>query len=134
MTIIDSGDYDDEGPDDLVHRVRELEAEVAQLKEALTSRQELGRITGVLAERLEVSPDVAWSFMVRLSKQTNIKAREIARILSVGYFGQLADEDLALAAQLNEHLPRSTRIRLDGSSSPTRPARERPVPTEQDHD
>jgi hypothetical protein len=126
MTIIDSGDYDGQAPDPVLDRVRELEAEVAQLKEGLVSRQELGLITGVLAVRLGVTPDVAWSFVVRLSKQTNIKARKIAQILRAGYFGQVADEDLALAARLNEDLPRSARLKLDGSRSPTRPSPHEP--------
>lgn len=103
----------------MLARVHELEAEVAQLKEGLASREEIGRITGVLAVRLEVTPDVAWSFIVRLSTQMNIKAREIARVLGDGYFGQVADEDRPLAARLNEHLPASTRIRLDRAFLPT---------------
>jgi ANTAR domain len=114
VMIIDSNEYDVRAADGLQHRVRELEAAVAQLEEALASRQELGLITGVLAVRLEVTPDVAWSFVVRLSQHTNIKVREVARILRAGYFARMADEDRALAARLNEHLPPSTRIQLDG--------------------
>jgi hypothetical protein len=114
VTIIDSGGYDVREADRLQHQVRDLQSEVAQLEEALGGRQELGLITGVLAVRLGVTPDVAWSFVVRLSQHTNIKVRDIARILRAGYFGQTADEDRALAARLNEHLPRSTRIELHG--------------------
>jgi ANTAR domain len=94
--------------------VRELETVVAQLEGALSSRQELGLVTGVLAVRLGVTPDVAWSFLVRLSQHSNIKSREIARILRAGYFGQIAEEDRALAARLNEHLPASVRMKLAG--------------------
>jgi ANTAR domain-containing protein len=113
VMIIDSDD-DVRAADNLQHRVRELEAAVAQLEEALASRQELGLITGVLAVRLAVTPEVAWSFVVRLSQHTNIKVRDVARILRAGYFGRTADGDRALAARLNEHLPPSIRIQLDG--------------------
>ena len=116
--FIDSGGYDAQEANRLLDRVRELEAEVAQLKGGLASREEIGRITGVLAVRLSVTPDVAWSFLVRLSKQMNIKVREIARLLGDGYFRQIADEDLPLAARLNEHLPASARMRLGRSPSP----------------
>ena len=74
MTIPDNSHE----PDRLLDRVHELEAEIAQLKQALTSRQELGLVTGILAVRLGVTPDVVWSFIVRLSKESNTKAPEIA--------------------------------------------------------
>ena len=42
-------------------RVAELEATIAQLREAMVSRQQLGVVTGILAAKLEVTPDEAWA-------------------------------------------------------------------------
>jgi hypothetical protein len=50
--------------------VHKQEAGIAQLKQALTSRQELGLVTGILAVRLGVTLDVAWPFIVRLSRES----------------------------------------------------------------
>jgi hypothetical protein len=98
----------------LLARIAELEAEIAQLKDGMASRQQIGLITGVLAERLDLTPKRAWSVVVRLSTQTNLKAREVARVLYAGYFGQLSHDDLPLAARLNEQLPSTCRIDLAG--------------------
>jgi len=117
-----------DGPDvSLPQRVAELEAQVTQLEEALASRRQVGLITGVLAERVHVSPDEAWSIMVRLSSHTNLKVREVARILHAGYFGELARADLALAARLDEHLPQCGRINPTGAQTTTQPEQGRPT-------
>jgi ANTAR domain len=105
----------------LLRKVVELEARVAHLTEALTSRQQIALITGVLAERTRSNPDEAWSLMVRMSSLTNRKAREVARVLYSGYFGRLSQEDLTLAVELNEHLPPAGRIKLVGPAGRTEP-------------
>lgn len=93
-------------------RVAELEAEVEQLRAALRSRQQIGLITGVLVEQFGLTPEQAWLVLRRLSSLTNLKVRDVARLLIAGYFGQLADEDLELAARLNEQLPSRSRLKL----------------------
>jgi hypothetical protein len=55
-------------------RVAELEAEIAQLKEALARRQLIGVATGLLAQRFSISPDRAWSLLVRDIAEALIKA------------------------------------------------------------
>jgi hypothetical protein len=47
--------------------------------------------------------------------------REVARVLHAGYFGRLSQEDLALAAELNQHLPPAGRIPLVGPAGTTEP-------------
>ena len=64
---------------DTSSRVTELEAEIAQLRDALARRQQIGVATGLLAERFGISPDRAWSLMVRLSQNGHVKVREIAQ-------------------------------------------------------
>ena len=42
-------------------RVPQLEAEIAQLKEAPRQRQQIGVATGLLARRFAVNPERAWT-------------------------------------------------------------------------
>jgi ANTAR domain len=86
-------------------RVAELEATIAQLREAMVSRQQLGVVTGIIAARLEVTPDEAWAVLVRLSQDTNVKVREVGRVIHDAYTGQLAGEDKGLAGLLDAKSP-----------------------------
>jgi hypothetical protein len=123
MPQVDHGDRGDPDPGGLLQRIVELEAQVAHLEEAVTSRQMIGVITGVLAERFGLDPDEAWSVMVRVSSHANVKVHEVARVLHAGYFGPLAPEDRELASRLNEHLPPHGRIELLDAQTTTRPRR-----------
>jgi AmiR/NasT family two-component response regulator len=44
--------------------VAQLEAEIAQLKEALSQRQRIGVATGLLARRFAITPERAWTLVV----------------------------------------------------------------------
>lgn len=85
-------------------RIAELEAEVAQLREALTRRQQYGVVTGVLAARYQISPDRAWQLVVRLSQHSNLKVQVIARVMHGRFFGRLSPEDQALGIRLDLQL------------------------------
>ncbi|HEY6741572.1 MAG TPA: ANTAR domain-containing protein [Lapillicoccus sp.] len=86
-------------------RVAELEATIAQLREAMVSRQQLGVVTGIVAAKLEVTPDEAWAVLVRLSQDTNVKVREVGRVILDAYTGRLATDDQRLAALLDAKSP-----------------------------
>ena len=86
-------------------RVAELEATIAQLREAMVSRQHLGVVTGIVAAKLEVTPDEAWAVLVRLSQDTNVKVREVGRVIHDAFTGRLATEDEALAGLLDAKWP-----------------------------
>jgi hypothetical protein len=86
-------------------RVAELEATIAQLREAMVSRQQLGVVTGIVAAKLEVTPDEAWAVLVRLSQDTNVKVREVGRVIHDAFTGQLASEDEGLAGILDAKSP-----------------------------
>jgi hypothetical protein len=96
-------------------RVAELEATIAQLRDAMVSRQQLGVVTGIVAAKLEVTPDEAWAVLVRLSQDTNVKVREIGRVIHDAYTGHLAREDEGLAGLLDAKSPggRSLLVRYD---------------------
>lgn len=90
-----------------------LQAEVARLKRAVLSRQKLGLVTGLVAERYRLTPEAAWEFLVQLSQHTNVKVREIARLIYDDFCGGLADEDLTLATRVNAVRPKGTPVVVD---------------------
>ena len=106
-------------------RVAELESEIAQLKDALARRQQIGVATGLLAQRFAISPDRAWSLMVRLSQNGHVKVREIAQAVIDAHCGRLDPTEVEILSLIEKLLPDGVRlmqIREDGQRAP----RERP--------
>ena len=62
-------------------RVAQLEAEIAQLKDALARRQQIGVATGLLDQRFAHHPKRAWSLLVRVSQNGHVKVRDIAQAI-----------------------------------------------------
>jgi ANTAR domain len=91
-------------------RVAELEAEIAQLKDALTRRQQIGVATGLLAQRFAISPERAWSLLVRLSQNGHVKVREIAEAVIDAHCGRLDPSKAKLLSSLEKHLPDGVRL------------------------
>src|SRR4029450_2905515 len=86
------------------NRVAELEAEVAQLKQALARRQQIGVATGLLAQRFGISPDRAWSLMVRLSQNGHVKVREIAQAVIAAHCGRIDPAMVEILGAIEKHL------------------------------
>jgi hypothetical protein len=86
-------------------RVAELEAEVAQLKDALARRQQIGVATGLLAQRFGISPERAWSLMVRLSQNGHVKVRVIAQAVIDAHCGRLDPINVEILSSIEKHLP-----------------------------
>jgi hypothetical protein len=86
-------------------RVAELEIEVAQLKEALARRQQIGVATGLLAQRFAISPDRAWSLLVRLSQNGHVKVRDIAQALINAHCGVVGPAEAKIISAIEVHLP-----------------------------
>jgi hypothetical protein len=95
---------------DISSRVAELEAEIAQLRDALTRRQQIGVAVGLLAQRFAVSPERAWSLLVRLSQNGHVKVREIAEAVIAAHCGQLDPSKVELLSSLEKHLPDGVRL------------------------
>jgi hypothetical protein len=89
----------------LLARIDELEEEVASLREGLATRQQIGFVTGVLAQRHGLQPDQAWDLLAHASQEMNVKVRRVARVLADAYSGQLSPSDVALAARITAFLP-----------------------------
>ena len=115
-------------------RVAELEAEIAQLKDALARRQQIGVATGLLAQRFGISPDRAWSLMVRLSQNGHVKVREIAQAVVDAHCGRLDPTEVEILSSIEKLGPMAhghARIREGGQRAPRKsPAvtRSRQVP------
>jgi ANTAR domain len=86
-------------------RVAELETEVAQLKEALERRQQIGVATGLLAQRFNISPDRAWALLVRLSQNGHVKVRDIAQALINAHCGMVGPTEAKIISAIELHLP-----------------------------
>lgn len=92
-------------PAELSCRLRLAEREVAELKEALASQRLIGVAVGLLAHRFQCSPERSWGLLVRLSQTTNVKVREIARILVDAHAGGDVTADAEVLASLATQLP-----------------------------
>ena len=111
---------------DASSRVAELEAEIAQLRDALSRRQQIGVATGLLAQRFAISPDRAWSLMVRLSQNGHVKVREIAQAVIDAHCGRLDPTEVAILSSIEKYLPDGVRLiqtREDGHRAIREPLR-----------
>src|SRR5690349_15959225 len=89
----------------------ELQREVEQLREAVRGRQQIGVAVGLLAHRLDCSPEQAWDVLSRTSQTINVKVREIARVLGDAQAGRLRPEDADITRELARQLPGGWRVR-----------------------
>lgn len=53
--------------------------EISDLRQAVATRQQIGKAIGVVMERYQLSEERAFAFLARLSQDRNVKLREIAR-------------------------------------------------------
>jgi hypothetical protein len=95
---------------DSTSRVAELEAEIAQLRDALARRQQIGVAIGLLAQRFAISPDRAWSLMVRLSQNGHVKVREIAQAVIDAHCGRLDPTEVEILSSIEKLLPDGVRL------------------------
>jgi ANTAR domain len=86
-------------------RVAQLESEIAQLKDALARRQQIGVATGLLAQRFAISPEQAWSLLVRLSQNGHVKVRDIAQAIINGHCGRIGPAEAQIFAAIQSYLP-----------------------------
>jgi hypothetical protein len=107
-------------------RVAQLEAEIAQLKDALTRRQQIGVATGLLAQRFAITPERAWSLLVRLSQNCHLKVRDIAQAIIDAHCGRLSPAQVDIISAIESHLP-------DGVRLTRAPAADRQLPSERPH-
>ena len=95
---------------DLHVQVAQLEAEIVQLRDALSRRPQIGVATGLLAQRFAISPERAWSLLVRLSQNSHVKVREIAQAVIAAHCGQLDPASCEILNSIEKHLPADVRL------------------------
>jgi hypothetical protein len=105
-------------------RVAQLEAEIAQLKDALARRQQIGVATGLLAQRFGVTPERAWSLLVRLSQNCHVKVRDIAQALISAHCGRPDPAEVEIICAMESHLPDGVRL-IDTPAASSRLPNER---------
>ncbi|MCW2867540.1 MAG: uncharacterized protein JWR20_1728, partial [Marmoricola sp.] len=55
-----------------------------ELTSAMLTRQLIGQATGILMERLQLGPDEAFAYLLRISSTRNVKVRDLARRVVAG--------------------------------------------------
>jgi hypothetical protein len=85
--------------------VAELTAVVAQLRNGMATRQLIGTATGLVAARFGCTTEQSWALLARVSQHTNIKLREIARVMVDAHNGASKPEDAAILGRVSSQLP-----------------------------
>ena len=89
------------GPAGGPQEIERLKKEVESLRRGLVTRELIGQATGLLAAWLRISTGEAWEVMRALSNHTNLRAREVARLLVASADGPVTEpEDRAALDQL----------------------------------
>ncbi|HEU5487043.1 MAG TPA: ANTAR domain-containing protein [Microlunatus sp.] len=102
---LSSDGKDQSVPDEVLVRLIELQRTADNLSAAVGTQRLIGVAIGVLAQRRQCSSDEAWNMLARLSQDTNVKVREVARVLVDGLDGVTRSEDADIVARLRRHLP-----------------------------
>ncbi|WP_329331981.1 ANTAR domain-containing protein [Streptomyces sp. NBC_00663] len=94
-------------PSDEADRIFELQEEVEQLKEAVTSHAVVDQAIGMMVALGRVTPDEGWVVLKDVSQRTNIKLRNVADLILIwGRYGELSPQIRAeLEAALDRHGP-----------------------------
>ncbi|WP_329213372.1 ANTAR domain-containing protein [Streptomyces sp. NBC_01485] len=96
------------GPDDETARIFALEAENAQLKEAVAAHAVVDQAIGVVVALGRMTPDEGWIVLREASQHTNVRLRSVADLILVwGRTGDLPEEiRTELEDLLDRHGPR----------------------------
>jgi len=84
-----------------------LRDEVAHLHEAVKSQRDIGMAIGLMSARFGLSTEQAWRTILRISQDSNIKVRTVARVLVATHDGSAGPEERATLARFVAHLPAS---------------------------
>ncbi|WP_308122135.1 ANTAR domain-containing protein [Streptomyces sp. TRM70350] len=94
-------------------RLRALEDEVAQLKEAISSHAVVDQAIGMIVALGRVTPDQGWAVLKEVSQHTNIKLRTIAELILIwGRDGEMPPE---IRAELEDALDRYGPTQIPGA-------------------
>ena len=104
------------GPDENASLIVELQEEIGQLKEAVTSHAVVDQAIGMMVALGRVTPDQGWAVLREVSQHTNIKLRNVSEMIIV--WGQKGDLPPDVRATLEETLDRYGPTSLPEDSPP----------------
>lgn len=93
-------------------RIFALQAEVAQLKEAVTSHAVVDQAIGTVVALGRLTPDQGWAVLKEVSQHTNIKLRNVAEMILIWARNGDLPEDIR--AELEDALDRNGPTRIPG--------------------
>lgn len=100
-------------PDDETERLLELQEEVDQLKEAVTSHAVVDQAIGMIVALGRVTPDQGWQILKEVSQHTNIKLRNVAELILIwARDGELPQQ---IRAELEDALDRHGPTQIPGA-------------------
>jgi hypothetical protein len=97
--------------------VAQLEAEIAQLKDALARRQQIGVATGLLAQRFAHHPERAWSLWCALPINGYVKVRDIAQVVIDAALRSTQQAEVEILGAIEMRMPAGVRmigVRVEG--------------------
>lgn len=94
-------------------RIFELQEEVHQLKEAVTSHAVVDQAIGMVVALGRVTPDEGWAVLKEVSQHTNIKLRNVAELILI--WGRTGDMPPEIRAALEDALDRYGPTQLPGT-------------------
>lgn len=84
-----------------------LRDEIAHLQQAVRSQRDIGMAIGLMSARFSCSTEQAWRLMLRISQDSNVKVRTVARILVATHDGTSGPEDARTMQDFHDQLPAS---------------------------
>ncbi|MEU7057928.1 ANTAR domain-containing protein [Streptomyces sp. NPDC046197] len=100
-------------PSDEADRLLELQAEIEQLKEAVTSHAVVDQAIGMVVALGRVTPDLGWLILKDVSQHTNIKLRNVAELVVIwGRTGEMPGE---IRTELQDALERYGPTQIPGA-------------------
>ncbi|MEU8974352.1 ANTAR domain-containing protein [Streptomyces monashensis] len=95
-------------------RIHELEEEVDQLRQAVSSHAVVDQAIGMMVALGRVGPEQGWAVLKDVSQHTNIKLRQVAEMILVwGRQGEISPE---IRVELEEALDRHGPAQIPGAS------------------
>jgi AmiR/NasT family two-component response regulator len=94
-------------------RIAELQAQVDQLKEAVTSHAVVDQAIGMMVALGRVTPDEGWQVLREVSQHTNIRLRNIAELILI--WGRRGDIPADVRAELEDALDRYGPAQVPGA-------------------
>ncbi len=85
-------------------RIVELQEEIGQLKEAVTSHAVVDQAIGMMVALGRVTPEQGWEVLRDVSQHTNIKLRNVAELIII--WGQKGDLPPEIRATMEDALDR----------------------------